>query len=182
MGLLSSLFKGFGRAVQTIRDLPGKITRWDLSRDIRRSSKPTQTVTDIPVVVDDRRHKKRHVSAGAPVNAELEALRKQNADLLKIIRNGGKIGNAKASNDPTKFDAQQRVADAIDAERENSGAEPGTPEWEEARARALDKIRAADLASEFVDHSDPDTMVTLDLTDEEKAALDLMGDTPWEAL
>ena len=72
MGLLSGIIKGFGRAVQTIRDLPGKINRWDnrwdLSRDIRKSSKPVQTVTEIPVVDDSwRRHKKRHVPAGAPV-------------------------------------------------------------------------------------------------------------------
>lgn len=68
MGLISSIIKGVGRVAQTIRDLPGKINRWDLSRDIRKSSKPVQTVTEIPVVDDSwRRHKKRHVPAGAPV-------------------------------------------------------------------------------------------------------------------
>lgn len=67
MGLLSGIIKGFGRAVQTIRDLPGKINRWDLSRDIRRNTTPVQTVTEIPVVDDSwRRHKKRRVSAGGP--------------------------------------------------------------------------------------------------------------------
>lgn len=72
MGLLSGIIKGFGRAVQTIRDLPGKINRWDLSRDIsrdiRKNTTPVQTVTDIPVVDDSwRRHKKRRVPAGGPV-------------------------------------------------------------------------------------------------------------------
>lgn len=68
MGLLSGIIKGVGKAVQTIRDLPGKINRWDLSRDIRKNTTPVQTVTDIPVVDDSwRRHKKRRVPAGAPV-------------------------------------------------------------------------------------------------------------------
>ena len=195
MGLLSGIIKGVGRVAQTIRDLPGKINRWDLSRDVRKSSKPIQTVVDIPVVDDSwRRHKKRHVSAGAPeatpdINAEIDALKKRTDELQRLndmyrraIEAGGKYGNAKASDDATKLANQQRVADAIDEERENSGAMPGSAEWEEARARALDKIRAADIASDFVDHSDPDTQVTLDLTDEEKAALALMEDTPWEAL
>ena len=68
MGLLSGIIKGFGRAVQTIRDLPGKLNRWDLSRDIRKSNKPVETVTEIPVVDDSwRRHKKRRVPAGGPI-------------------------------------------------------------------------------------------------------------------
>lgn len=193
MGLLSGIIKGVGRVAQTIRDLPGKINRWDLSRDVKRNTKPVQTVADIPAA-DWRMHRKRHVSAGAPgatpdINAEIDALRKKTEELQRIndmyrrsIEAGGKYGNAKASTDPAKLANQQKIADAIDDERENSGAVPGSQEWEEARARALDKIRAADLASDFVDHSDPDTQVTLDLTDEEKAALDLMGDTPWDAL
>lgn len=64
MGLLSGIIKGFGRAAQIIRDLPGKLNRWDLSREIRKNTKPVQTVTEIPVVDDSwRRHKKRRVPA-----------------------------------------------------------------------------------------------------------------------
>ena len=67
MGLISGVIKGFGRAVQTLRDLPGKINRWDLSRDVRKSTKSVETVTEIPVVDDSwRRHKKRRVPAGGP--------------------------------------------------------------------------------------------------------------------
>lgn len=199
MGLLSGIIKGVSRLGAVMRDLPGKSNRWDLSRAIRKNTTPVQTVTDIHVVGDSwRSHKKRHVSAGAPgatpdINAEAlafaeelaairkqtEELQRQNAMLIRALEAGGKYGNAKASSDMVKLANQQRVADAIDKEREESGAEPGTQEWEEARARALDKIRAADLASDFVDHSDPDTQVTLDLTEEEQAALDAMPDNPW---
>lgn len=38
MGLLSGIIKGVESAVNAMRDLPGKINRWDLSRDIRNSS------------------------------------------------------------------------------------------------------------------------------------------------
>ena len=174
MGLISSIIKGVSHARQVIRDLPGRLNRWDLSRDIKKELKKAE---------------KQAETVAPDINAELAALRKrteelqrQNDMLRRAIEAGGKYGNAKASDDPAKLANQQRVADAIDAERENSGAVPGTQEWEEARARAMDKIRVADLASDFVDHSDPDTQVTLDLTEEEKAALALMEDTPWEAL
>lgn len=174
MGLISSIIKGVSHARQVIRDLPGRLNRWDLSRDIKKELKKAE---------------KQAEKVSPDINAEIAALRRQTEELQRqndmlrrAIEAGGKYGNVKASNDPVKLANQQRVADAIDKERENSGAVPGTQEWEEARARALDKIRAADLASDFVDHSDPDTQVTLDLTEEEQAALDLMGDTPWEAL
>lgn len=174
MGLISSIIKGVSRARQVIRDLPGRLNRWDLSRDIKKELKKAE---------------KQAETVSPDINAAIAALRRQTEDLQRqndmlrrAIEAGGKYGNAKASNDPVKLAHQQRVADAIDEERENSGAMQGTQAWEEARARALDKIRAADLASEFVDHSDPDTQVTLDLTEEEQAALDQMGDTPWEAL
>lgn len=174
MGLISSIIKGVSHARQVIRDLPGRLTRWDLSRDIKKELKRAEIQAE---------------KASPDINAEIAALRRQTEELQRqndmlrrAIEAGGKYGNVKASNDPAKLANQQRVADAIDAERENSGAMPGTQEWEEARARAIDKIRAADLASEFVDRSDPDTQVTLDLTEEEQAALDLMGDTPWDAL
>ena len=174
MGLISSIIKGVSHARQVIRDLPGRLNRWDLSRDIKKELKKAE---------------KQAETVAPDISAELAALRRQTAELQRqndmlrrAIEAGGKYGNSKASNDPVKLANQQRVAEAIDEERENSGALPGTQEWEEARARALDKIRAADIASDFVDHSDPDTQVTLDLTEEEQAALDLMGDTPWEAL
>ena len=68
MGLISSIIKGVSHARQVIRDLPGKINRWDLSRDVRKNTTPVQPGLDIPVVDDSwRRHKKRHVPAGAPV-------------------------------------------------------------------------------------------------------------------
>lgn len=174
MGLISSIIKGVSHARQVIRDLPGRLNRWDLSRDIKKELKKAE---------------KQAETVAPDINAEIAALRRQTEELQRqndmlrrAIEAGGKYGNVKASNDPVKLANQQRVADAIDEERENSGAVPGTQEWEEARARAMDKIRVADLASDFVDHSDPDTQVTLDLTDEEKAALALMEDTPWDAL
>lgn len=174
MGLISSIIKGVSHARQVIRDLPGRLNRWDLSRDIKKELKKAE---------------KQAETVAPDINAEIAALRRQTEELQRqndmlrrAIEAGGKYGNVKASSDPVKLANQQRVADAIDAERENSGAMPGTQEWEEARARAIDKIRAADLASEFVDLSDPDTQVTLDLTAEEQAALAQMGDTPWEAL
>lgn len=174
MGLISSIIKGVSHARQVIRDLPGRLTRWDLSRDIKKELKKAE---------------KQAEKVSPDINAEIAALRRQTEELQRqndmlrrAIEAGGKYGNAKASNDPVKLANQQRVADAIDEERENSGAIPGTQEWEEARARAIDKVRVSDLASEFVDLSDPDTAVTLDLTEEEQAALDLMGDTPWDAL
>lgn len=174
MGLISSIIKGVSHARQVIRDLPGRLNRWDLSRDIRKELKKAE---------------KQAEKVSPDINAEIAALRRQTEELQRqndmlrrAIEAGGKYGNAKASDDPVKLANQQKVADAIDAERENSGAVPGTQEWLEARARALDKIRAADLASEFVDHSDPDTQVTLDLTLEEQEALHMMGDTPWDAL
>lgn len=174
MGLISSIIKGVSHARQVIRDLPGRLNRWDLSRDIKKELKKAE---------------KQAGKVSPDINAEIAALRRQTEELQRqndmlrrAIEAGGKYGNAKASDDPVKLANQQRVADAIDAERENSGAVAGTQEWEEARARALDKIRAADLASDFVDHSDPDTQVTLDLTEEEQEALHLMGDTPWDAL
>lgn len=175
MGFISSIIKGASHWGQVIRDLPGRLNRWDLSRDIRKELKKAE--------------KQAEKQAELDINAELAALRRQTEELQRqndmlrrAIEAGGKYGNVKASSDPVKLANQQRVADAIDEEREHSGAMPGTQEWEEARARALDKIRAADLASDFVDHSDPDTQVTLDLTEEEQEALHQMGDTPWEAL
>lgn len=174
MGLISSIIKGVSHARQVIRDLPGRLNRWDLSRDIKKELKKAE---------------KQAGKVSPDINAEIaafrrqtEELQRQNDMLRRAIEAGGKYGNVKASNDPVKLANQQRVADAIDAERENSGAVQGTQEWEEARARALDKIRAADLASDFADHSDPDTQVTLDLTEEEQEALHQMGDTPWDAL
>ena len=174
MGLISSIIKGVSHARQVIRDLPGRLNRWDLSRDIKKELKKAEKQAE--TVAPD-------ISAElAALRRQTEELQRQNDMLRRAIEAGGKYGNVKAANDPVKLANQQRVAEAIDEERENSGALPGTQEWEEARARALDKIRAADIASDFVDHSDPDTQVTLDLTEEEQAALDLMGDTPWEAL
>ena len=174
MGFISNIIKGISHAGQVIRDLPGRLNRWDLSRDIRKELKKAE---------------KQAEKVSPDINAEIAALRRQTEELQRqndmlrrAIEEGGRYGNAKASDDPVKLANQQRVADAIDEERENSGAVPGTQEWEEARARALDKIRAADLASEFVDLSDPDTQVTLDLTPEEQEALHMMGDTPWDAL
>lgn len=170
MGLLSGIIKGVSRLGAVMRDLPGKINRWDLSRDVRRELKKAENRADTTNAFAEEL---------AALRKQTEELQRQNDMLRRAIEAGGKYGNAKASNDPVKLANQQRVADAIDTEREESGAEPGTQEWEEARARALDKIRAADLASDFVDHSDPDTQVTLDLTEEEQAALDAMPDNPW---
>lgn len=47
MGLLSGIIKGFGRATQVIRDLPGKLNRWDLSREIRKSSSVSSAKSSI---------------------------------------------------------------------------------------------------------------------------------------
>lgn len=170
MGLLSRIIKGVSRLGAVVRDLPGKINRWDLSRDVRRELKKAEKRADTTNVFAEEL---------AALRKQTEELQRQNDMLRRAIEADGKYGNAKASDDPVKLANQQRVADAIDKEREESGAEPGTQEWEEARARALDKIRAADVSSDFVDHSDPDTQVTLDLTEEEQAALDAMPDNPW---
>lgn len=174
MGLISSIIKGVSHARQVIRDLPGRLNRWDLSRDIKQELKKAE---------------KQAEKVAPDINAEIDALRKkteelqrQNDMLRRAIENGGRYGNAKASDDATKLANQQRVADAIDAEREDSGAMPGTQEWEEARARALDKIRAGHIAGEFADPSDPDVNRELQLTAEEQAALDAIPDNPWSAL
>lgn len=50
MGLLSGIIKGVGSAVKAVsamRDLPGKINRWDLSRDIRKSSSVSSAKSSI---------------------------------------------------------------------------------------------------------------------------------------
>lgn len=50
MGLLSGIIKGVESAVKAVsamRDLPGKINRWDLSRDIRKSSSVSSAKSSI---------------------------------------------------------------------------------------------------------------------------------------
>lgn len=185
MGFLSGIIiTGVSRLGAVMRDLPGKINRWDLSRDVRRELTKSEKRANTTNAFAEKRADATNAFAEelAAIRKQTEELQRQNDMLIRAIKAGGKYGNAKASSDFTKLANQQRVADAIDKEREESGAEPGSQEWEEARARALDKIRAADLASDFVDHSDPDTQVTLDLTEEEQAALDAMPDNPWSTL
>lgn len=174
MGILSSIVKGVSRAGQILRDLPGRLNRWDLSRDIKKEIKKAE---------------KRAEKVSPGINAEIAALRRQTEELqrqndmlIRAIEAGGKYGNAKASNDINKLNRQQKVADAIDAERDKAGAVEGSPEWDEARQRALDKIRLGHLEGEWKDPSDPDTNMTIDLTPEEQAALRYFEenpDSPW---
>lgn len=174
MGILSNVIKGVSRAAQVIRDLPGKINRWDLSKDVRRELRKADKKVSVQAV---------------QANPELDALRKQvedlqrqNALLMESLNRGAKYGNAKASNDINKLTNQQKVADAIDAERDRVNAIPGSPEWDEARQRALAKIRLKHLEGEWKDPSDPDTNMMIDLTPDEQAALRYFEenpDSPW---
>ena len=131
MGILSSVIKGVSRAAQVIRDLPGKINRWDLSRDIRKS-KTNVTVPDITPQYEPVTHKKRRVpvvnppapsDAVADLQRTVAQIQKQNAVLLEALQNGGKIGNAPLSNDPEKREKQLKYAVSI-KESEETGEPP----------------------------------------------------------
>lgn len=129
MGLISSIIKGVGRAVQTIRDLPGKINRWDLSKDIRRNTKPVET-TEIPVVDDSwRRHKKRRVPAVNPPAPPKPEVQPVTPDVARMQRKlelavqaaiTGKVGNANASKDADKLDKQLEYALSVEAAEEKA--------------------------------------------------------------
>lgn len=180
MGLLSGIFKGIGRAAAVIKDLPGKITRWDLSRDIRKDLRKAER--EAAQASQSMKSTVQRDSEIDELRRMVEDLQKQNALLMESLNRGAKYGNAKASHDINKLSNQQKVADAIDAERDKVNAVPGSPEWDEARQRALDKIRVKHLEGEWKDPSDPDTDMTIDLTPEEQAALRYFEenpDSPW---
>lgn len=131
MGILSSLIKGASRAAQVIRDLPGKINRWDLSRDISKS-KTNVSVPDITPQAVPMTHKKRRVPVVNPpapgddiadLKRTVEQLQRQNAVLLEALQNGGKIGNAPLSKDAEKREKQLEYAAAI-KESEETGEPP----------------------------------------------------------
>lgn len=136
MGLLSSIIKGVQSINAKLRDLPNKLSTASLSKDVRRSAKPSNISVESQMEImrnqlDEEIRRFRE---------ETERLRAENEQLRENLRHGAKYGAVKASDDMVKAHKQQMVSDAIDEAYKYYNVTPGTPEAAEVRAHTLEQM------------------------------------------